>query len=81
MNIAHRAGLPLGQNAPLAGHAHALFSRLLTGLATLAARFVAWRADVAEIRSLLAFSDRELHDVGICRCDIPAIVRGDYRRD
>jgi uncharacterized protein YjiS (DUF1127 family) len=81
MNIAHRAGLPLGRNPPLAGHARALFSRLLTGLETLGARFVAWRAEAADIRSLLAFSDRELHDVGVYRCDIPAIIRGEYRRD
>jgi uncharacterized protein YjiS (DUF1127 family) len=81
MNLVHRAGHPLGQTRPLAGHAHALLSRLFGGIEGLVARFIARRVEAAEIRTLLAFTDRELHDVGINRGDIPAIVRGDYRRN
>ena len=33
-----------------------------------------------EIRQLYQFDDRELRDVGLSRCDFPAIMRGTYRR-
>lgn len=49
------------------------------------ARFLAWldgRRERARItRELLSCSNRELFDLGISSGDIPAIVRGTYRRN
>ncbi len=32
-------------------------------------------------RELHTCSDRELHDMGLSRCDIPAVIQGTYARD
>jgi uncharacterized protein YjiS (DUF1127 family) len=57
------------------------FANLLqTGLA----RFAAWRAARRQqsrlLRELSESTDRQLWDMGLSRADIPAVVRGAYRR-
>jgi len=48
------------------------------------ARFAAWRADRRQqsrlLRELSESTDRQLWDMGLSRADIPAVVRGAYRR-
>ncbi len=34
----------------------------------------AWRIEQAAIAELCSMSDRELKDIGICRCEIPGVV-------
>jgi uncharacterized protein YjiS (DUF1127 family) len=50
----------------------------------LRAGYLAWRAEQRKrariARELATYTDRELFDLGISRGDIPAIVRGTYRR-
>jgi uncharacterized protein YjiS (DUF1127 family) len=43
-------------------------------------RFRAWRATRAAEDELFALSDRDLQDIGLARCDIPAAVRGERLR-
>ncbi|MBI3515695.1 MAG: DUF1127 domain-containing protein [Proteobacteria bacterium] len=33
------------------------------------------------LRELAMLGDRDLHDIGLSRSDLPAVVRGMYRRD
>ena len=49
-------------------------------LGRLASRLAARHRAATEIRQLYQFDDRELRDVGLSRCDFPAIMRGTYRR-
>jgi uncharacterized protein YjiS (DUF1127 family) len=44
-------------------------------ISSLMSRFTAWRAYRATLRQLLELGDRELADIGIRRCEIPAIAR------
>ncbi len=44
-------------------------------LKTISAKLSAWRRYRETVRELSQFSDRELSDIGICRCDIEDIVR------
>jgi uncharacterized protein YjiS (DUF1127 family) len=44
-------------------------------ISSLVTRFSAWRAYRATLRQLLQLGDRELDDIGIRRCEIPAIAR------
>ena len=49
-------------------------------LGRFASRLVARHRAATEIRQLYQFDDRELRDVGLSRCDFPAIMTGIYRR-
>ena len=44
-------------------------------LKTISAKLSAWRRYREAVRELSQFSDRELGDIGIRRCDIEDIVR------
>jgi uncharacterized protein YjiS (DUF1127 family) len=44
-------------------------------LKTISEKLNAWRRYRQAVRELSQFSDRELSDIGICRCDIEDIVR------
>jgi uncharacterized protein YjiS (DUF1127 family) len=44
-------------------------------LKTISAKLSAWRRDREAGRELSQFSDRELSDIGIRRCDIEDVVR------
>jgi uncharacterized protein YjiS (DUF1127 family) len=52
----------------------------VTSIKTIVRMFGAWRRyrDVAS--ELSSMSDRELSDIGVSRCDIGAIARGERRR-
>jgi uncharacterized protein YjiS (DUF1127 family) len=50
-------------------------SRLQSDWARFSASWVARRKRRREIRQLQAFSDRELKDVGLCRCDLYAVAK------
>jgi uncharacterized protein YjiS (DUF1127 family) len=54
--------------------------RLRNGL-DRATNWVARRRSRRGAATLLAFSDRELWDLGLSRSDIPGIIDGTYRRD
>jgi uncharacterized protein YjiS (DUF1127 family) len=58
--------------------------RILSGigvkLGRFASRLAARKRAATEIRQLYQFDDRELRDVGLSRCDFPAIMTGIYRR-
>jgi uncharacterized protein YjiS (DUF1127 family) len=54
--------------------------RLREGLHGIAG-WIARRRSRREAAALLAFSDRELWDLGLSRSDIPGIMDGTYRRD
>lgn len=61
-----------------AGNAIPVSSRLVGLLRAVAARMVdAHERDLARGR-LEQMSDRELRDIGLCRHDIPRVVRTDY---
>jgi uncharacterized protein YjiS (DUF1127 family) len=45
------------------------------------AGWIARRRSRREAAALLAFSDRDLWDLGLSRSDIPGIMNGTYRRD
>ena len=49
-------------------------------LGRFASRLAARHRAATEIRQLYQFDDRELRDVGLSRCDFPAIMTGIYRR-
>jgi uncharacterized protein YjiS (DUF1127 family) len=57
---------------PIAYHSQ---PRLQTSIGFGMTRFSAWRAYRATLRQLLQLGDRELDDIGIRRCEIPAIAR------
>jgi uncharacterized protein YjiS (DUF1127 family) len=50
----------------------------------LSLRFQAYRAEARErsriTRELSTYSDDELGELGLSRCDIPAVAAGTYRR-
>ena len=52
-------------------------------LKMISEKFNAWRRYRNAVRELSRFSDHELCDIGICRCDIEDIVRrtGPQRAD
>jgi uncharacterized protein YjiS (DUF1127 family) len=39
-----------------------------------------WRKERKAISELSSMNDRDLADLGISRCDIPALVRGSMRK-
>ena len=43
---------------------------------SLIEQYTAWRKERDAVRELNRFSDRELADIGIIRCDIELVVRG-----
>jgi uncharacterized protein YjiS (DUF1127 family) len=43
-------------------------------LAALKARFATWQAYRVTLQQLSQLSDRELDDIGVRRCDIPAVA-------
>jgi len=47
---------------------------------TISAKLSAWRRYREAVRELSQFSDRELSDIGIRRCDIEDIVRRPFAR-
>ncbi len=47
---------------------------------TISAKLSAWRRYREAVRELSQFSDRELSDIGIRRCDIEDIVRRPFSR-
>jgi uncharacterized protein YjiS (DUF1127 family) len=49
-------------------------------LERIGAWFSAWRSRAEVLRELNALEERDLHDLGIARCDFPAIAAGTYRR-
>ena len=49
-------------------------------LGRFASRLAARHRAATEMRQLYQFDDRELRDVGLSRCDFPAIMTGMYRR-
>ncbi len=53
-------------------------------LASLTSRFNAWRARRAEVARITVelsnYSERQLNDLGISRCDIPTVAAGQWRR-
>ena len=57
---------------------------LADGVQSLRARYVAYKAVVADrrriTRELMTYSDDELAELGFSRLDIPAIATGTYRR-
>jgi uncharacterized protein YjiS (DUF1127 family) len=57
-----------------------ILSGIGVNLGRLASRLVARHRAATEMRQLYQFDDRELRDVGLGRCDFPAIIRGTYRR-
>ena len=56
-------------------------SRLRSGLHSVVARWIARRRTGRDAAVLLGFSDRELRDLGLSRCDLPGIIDGTWRRD
>ena len=52
----------------------------MTPFKTISAKFSAWRRYRESVRELSQFSDRELSDIGIRRCDIEDIVRRPFAR-
>ncbi len=44
-------------------------------LKSITAKFSAWRRYRHSVRELSQLSDRELHDLGICRADIELVAR------
>ncbi len=58
------------------------FAPAWTALVQRVERALAERRHVRQLaRELHMCSDRELGDMGLSRCDIPAVVRGTYARD
>jgi uncharacterized protein YjiS (DUF1127 family) len=57
-----------------------IFVRLRSGLRGIEG-WIARRRSRREAAALLAFSDRELRDLGLSRSDIPGIIDGTYRRN
>jgi len=55
-------------------------SRLRAGCDHLRTLWVARRQRAQARATLQSFSDRELWDLGLSRSDIPAIIKGTYRR-
>ena len=43
---------------------------------SFAERYTAWRKTRDAVRELNSFSDRDLADIGISRCDIELVVSG-----
>lgn len=52
----------------------------MTPFKTISAKLSAWRRYREAVRKLSQFSDRELSDIGIRRCDIEDIVRRPFAR-
>ena len=50
--------------------------RIRTMIKSLIEQYTAWRKERDAVRELNRFSDRELADIGIIRCDIELVVRG-----
>jgi uncharacterized protein YjiS (DUF1127 family) len=48
----------------------------MTALKTISKKFHAWRRYREAVGELSQFSDHELNDIGIRRCDIEDVVRG-----
>lgn len=60
----------LVEHGPRHGSAHGLL-----------ARYSAWRRRRREVVELHRMSDRDLSDIGLTRCDLPAIAAGTFHRD
>jgi uncharacterized protein YjiS (DUF1127 family) len=63
------------------GEVRVLLARLGARAAGLGARWAARRNAARDVRQLYLSTDRELRDMGLNRSDLPAIIRGVYRRD
>jgi len=68
-----RSGIPVP-----AGNTIPVFSRLVGFLRAAVARIVAAHEQDLARGWLEQMSDRELRDIGLCRYDIPRVVRTDY---
>ena len=53
---------------------------IMTSIKTIVQMFSAWRRHRDVARELSSMNDHELSDIGISRCDIGAIARGERRR-
>jgi uncharacterized protein YjiS (DUF1127 family) len=53
---------------------------MMTSIKTIVQMFSAWRRHRDVARELFNMNDRDLSDIGINRCDIGAIARGERRR-
>lgn len=79
MNVSNQArALPAPHSfpAPRSLFAQAVI-RLRRVRESLAARYKLAR----DLEELHQFNDRELSDLGLSRCDLPAIAKGEFRRD
>ncbi len=80
MNIADDAQFIAEGPRPIVSTAHAGLTRLQAVLSNLRASWRTRRQRSREVQELIAFSDRELWDLGLGRSDVHAIANGTYRR-
>ena len=80
MNLSNNISISSGSQRD-AGNAGTWISAVVDRLHRLGAALAERRSRSAEIGELYGFSDRELRDVGLSRCDILSIEKGSFRRD
>ena len=65
----------------MTGELRTLLARLRARAARIGARLATRRSVMRDVRQLHLRTDRELRDMGLNRSDLPAIIKGVYRRD
>ncbi len=83
--IPNRHGWAPGRFTPTTGHRYlAIFHRGWRGIDIILKGLAEGVAEIRRVSrlydELTAMSDPELHDIGINRADIPAVISGTYRR-
>jgi uncharacterized protein YjiS (DUF1127 family) len=57
------------------------FSQLMAKVQSWWVAYLEWRIQREAMLALEALSDRELHDIGVRRCEIPGVVKSGLQRE